>query len=201
MLFYQPQTRRLMSMTLNSFISKSPFRAPDAADTRRIGSILGSFSCFGDVVFLRGNLGVGKTEFAKGFVRGALSKQSFDPERQWKMVELAQQGVAPVSDDEEFEENDDEEAVLSPTFSLCNVYEGSHGSAVYHLDLYRIKTEQELDSLRLDSVFRDNISLVEWPERLTDKFVPSKWIDVDIQHVVQENEEFRLIHIQQKIKL
>jgi tRNA A37 threonylcarbamoyladenosine biosynthesis protein TsaE len=150
-------------------------------------------------VFLRGNLGAGKTEFAKGFVHGALSKHIFDAEKQWRLVELAQQGVSSVSDDEEFEENDDE--VLSPTFSLINTYSGGMaGISINHLDLYRIKNAAELAALKLDKIFRDEICLVEWPERLTREYLPDTWIDVHIQHVIEENEEFRLISISQKFK-
>ncbi len=151
------------------------------------------------MVFLRGNLGAGKTAFAKGFVHGSLSKHAFDADKQWRMVELAQQGVGPVSDDEEFEGHDDDE-VLSPTFSLVNVYAGAAGISVYHLDLYRIKSEGELRAMGLQLMFRDQVCVVEWPERLTEEFLPEKWIDVHIQHVVEENEEFRLISISQRNK-
>lgn len=62
-----------------------------------------------------------------------------------------------------------EEIVTSPTFTLMNQYAG-HGSdsnlAIYHVDLYRIKTKQELDEIGFeDCLFaQDAIKLVEWAE-------------------------------------
>jgi tRNA threonylcarbamoyladenosine biosynthesis protein TsaE len=58
-----------------------------------------------------------------------------------------------------------EEDVTSPTFALVHEY-GKPGR-VYHIDLYRIESSQELATLGLDEILaRDAIVLVEWGEKL-----------------------------------
>jgi tRNA threonylcarbamoyladenosine biosynthesis protein TsaE len=58
-----------------------------------------------------------------------------------------------------------EEDVTSPTFTLVHEY---HGPAVnlYHIDLYRVDTARELETLGLDDLMAENsILLIEWGEK------------------------------------
>ena len=56
--------------------------------------------------------------------------------------------------------------VQSPTFALVNEYARSHGSDIYHFDLYRLKNAQEaLDIGIEDYLDSGNICLIEWPEQ------------------------------------
>ncbi len=56
------------------------------------------------------------------------------------------------------------EAIPSPTFSICNVYEGPHGG-LHHFDLYRLDHEEELGAIGLlESLDGPDHCLVEWPE-------------------------------------
>jgi tRNA threonylcarbamoyladenosine biosynthesis protein TsaE len=55
--------------------------------------------------------------------------------------------------------------VPSPTFTLVEVYAGA-GPAVWHFDLFRLKTPEEVWELGIEEAFADGISLIEWPERL-----------------------------------
>jgi tRNA threonylcarbamoyladenosine biosynthesis protein TsaE len=63
--------------------------------------------------------------------------------------------------------------VTSPTFTLVHEYEGTreHGGKrtpvrLYHLDLYRIDSERQLETLGLDDLqTNDSIVLVEWGEK------------------------------------
>jgi len=54
----------------------------------------------------------------------------------------------------------------SPTFSIVNIYEGD--MKIYHMDLYRLETEESLFSFDIESYFvkDDGIVLIEWPKRL-----------------------------------
>jgi tRNA threonylcarbamoyladenosine biosynthesis protein TsaE len=60
----------------------------------------------------------------------------------------------------------DPSIVVSPTFALVNRY-GGGGRVVYHIDLYRIVNERELDELGLDELEEEGALLVvEWAEKL-----------------------------------
>ena len=57
--------------------------------------------------------------------------------------------------------------VASPTFPIVQPYEPPETRIpVWHVDLYRIETPEELDELGLDEAMADAVLLIEWPERL-----------------------------------
>jgi len=58
-----------------------------------------------------------------------------------------------------------EEEVTSPTFTLVHEYRGPRAN-LFHIDLYRIDTPRELDTLALDDLREGNsILLIEWGEK------------------------------------
>ncbi|MBC7948273.1 MAG: tRNA (adenosine(37)-N6)-threonylcarbamoyltransferase complex ATPase subunit type 1 TsaE [Chitinophagaceae bacterium] len=61
------------------------------------------------------------------------------------------------------------DTVGSPTFSLINQYnytEGGEIKKIYHLDLYRLKDEDEAIQAGLeDCLYSGDVCLVEWPEK------------------------------------
>ena len=58
-----------------------------------------------------------------------------------------------------------EEDVTSPTFTLIHEYRGPRAN-LYHIDLYRIDTQRELETLGLDDLRSENsILLIEWGEK------------------------------------
>ncbi|MGA7629245.1 MAG: tRNA (adenosine(37)-N6)-threonylcarbamoyltransferase complex ATPase subunit type 1 TsaE [Terriglobales bacterium] len=57
------------------------------------------------------------------------------------------------------------EDVTSPTFTLIHEYRGPRAT-LYHIDLYRIDTNRELETLGLDDLLAPNsILLIEWGEK------------------------------------
>jgi tRNA threonylcarbamoyladenosine biosynthesis protein TsaE len=57
------------------------------------------------------------------------------------------------------------ENVTSPTFTLVHEYRGPRVT-LYHIDLYRIDTERDLETLGLDDLLAPNcILLIEWGEK------------------------------------
>ena len=91
------------------------------------------------IFFLEGNLGAGKTVFAKGLICG-----------------LGQ----PDPDD-----------VPSPSFTLINEYDLR--LKVFHIDLYRLETREDLRSLDLEEIFtQPAVILVEWAEKLGNPDLP-----------------------------
>ncbi|MCF8464215.1 MAG: tRNA (adenosine(37)-N6)-threonylcarbamoyltransferase complex ATPase subunit type 1 TsaE [Flavobacteriales bacterium] len=83
-----------------------------------------------------------------------------------------------------------QDEVSSPTFSLVNEYESAIGP-VYHFDLYRIRSEEELYDIGYeDYFFSGYLCLVEWPE-MASGIIPTKHVMVNIR---VQNEQ-RLITI------
>jgi tRNA threonylcarbamoyladenosine biosynthesis protein TsaE len=82
-----------------------------------------------------------------------------------------------------------EEDVTSPTFTLVHEYRGPQAN-LYHIDLYRIDTPRELETLGLDDMLAENsILLIEWGE----KFPRLRW-DLEIE-LEREGESGRRIRI------
>ena len=82
-----------------------------------------------------------------------------------------------------------EEDVTSPTFTLVHEYRGPRAN-LYHIDLYRIDTPRELETLGLDDLRSENsILLIEWGE----KFPRLQW-DVEIA-LEREGENGRRITV------
>ena len=58
------------------------------------------------------------------------------------------------------------DVVTSPTFSIINQYKTKQEQTVYHMDLYRIKDENEAINAGVeDCLYSGNTCLVEWPEK------------------------------------
>src|SRR5947209_9551833 len=58
-----------------------------------------------------------------------------------------------------------EEEVTSPTFTLVHEYRGP-SATLYHIDLYRVDTPRELETLGIDDLMTDTgVLLIEWGEK------------------------------------
>jgi tRNA threonylcarbamoyladenosine biosynthesis protein TsaE len=63
------------------------------------------------------------------------------------------------------------DAVGSPTFSIINEYQSKDGNIIYHLDLYRIKDDEEAIQAGVEDVlYSGELCLVEWPNKAADLF-------------------------------
>jgi tRNA threonylcarbamoyladenosine biosynthesis protein TsaE len=76
--------------------------------------------------------------------------------------------------------------VNSPTFSLVNEYFTPDGSSIFHFDLYRIETAEELFDMGYEEYFYSgSMCLIEWPEKAR-QLIPDNALWVKI--VMDENE-------------
>lgn len=74
-----------------------------------------------------------------------------------------------------------QEDVTSPTFTLIHEYRGPKVK-VFHIDLYRIDTQRELDTLALDDLMeQDSVLLIEWGEKF-ERFRQGRDVEVAIEH-------------------
>lgn len=82
------------------------------------------------------------------------------------------------------------EDVLSPTFSLVHEYGGD--PKVYHLDLYRLDSVPELETLGLEDLWEQRaIVIVEWGEKF-ERSLPGERVEVRLEHA---GEDARLIRV------
>ena len=76
--------------------------------------------------------------------------------------------------------------VTSPTFTLIHEYRGP-SAALYHIDLYRIDTQRELETLGLDDLMTDNsVLLIEWGEKFP-RFERERDVEIAVARI-SENE-------------
>ena len=74
------------------------------------------------------------------------------------------------------------EDVTSPTFTLIHEYRGPRVT-LYHIDLYRIDTERDLETLGLDDLLAPNcILLIEWGEKFP-RFERDKNVEIVLERV------------------
>ena len=71
--------------------------------------------------------------------------------------------------------------VTSPTFTLIHEYRGP-AVTLYHIDLYRIDTQRELDTLALDDLMTSHsILLIEWGEKF-ERYMKERDVEIVIEH-------------------
>ena len=75
------------------------------------------------------------------------------------------------------------DTVSSPTFSIINQYKTKSGQTIYHLDLYRIKDEEEAIQAGVEDVlYSGELCLVEWPEKIA-SLLPSDAVYLFIETI------------------
>jgi tRNA threonylcarbamoyladenosine biosynthesis protein TsaE len=78
------------------------------------------------------------------------------------------------------------ENISSPTFSIINAYSGANEQSIYHLDLYRLKDEEEaLNAGVEDCLFSGNYCFVEWANKAAHLF-PDDTVHVQIEIMDEE---------------
>ena len=93
----------------------------------------------GDVIFLYGQIGVGKTTFARLLIN------NYENEKKLKKSE-----------------------VLSPTFNIVFEYDIKK-LKIKHYDLYRLKNDRDIKNIGLFEDLEETITLIEWPELIKEK--------------------------------
>ena len=103
-------------------------------DTKKFSNKISKIISGGDVVFLLGEIGVGKTTFVRYLINHLENKIGI--------------------------KNSD---VLSPTFNIVYDYEIGN-IRILHYDLYRIKNYNDISQLAMFEAAKNTIKIIEWPE-------------------------------------
>jgi len=124
-------------------------------DTQNFSWDISKIISAGDIIFLYGEIGVGKTTFVRFFINHLENKYGI--------------------------KNSD---VLSPTFNIVYDYDVGN-IKILHYDLYRLKNYKDISQLGMFETSNNSIKIVEWPELVESKpkdrvdiqFLYSKLID------------------------
>ena len=108
-------------------------------DTKSFSKNISQIISVGDIIFLYGEIGVGKTTFVRFFINHLESKNGIKK-----------------SD------------VLSPTFNIVYDYDVKN-IKILHYDLYRLKNYKDISQLGMFETSNDSIKIVEWPELIESK--------------------------------
>ncbi|MFN7039085.1 MAG: tRNA (adenosine(37)-N6)-threonylcarbamoyltransferase complex ATPase subunit type 1 TsaE [Alphaproteobacteria bacterium] len=114
-------------------------------DTEALAKKIAKSTRMGDVILLKGDLGVGKTFFAKNFIKYFFPNQDV--------------------------------TVNSPTFNLVQTYT-TNLFTIWHFDLYRLKTVEEIFELGVEQAFDEAVSIIEWPE-LIQTILPKNVLEIE----------------------
>lgn len=83
------------------------------------------------------------------------------------------------------------EEVTSPTFTLVHEYRGPKAN-LYHIDLYRVDTPRQLETLGLDDLIVENsVLLIEWGEKFA-RFVRDRDVEITLERVGENDRKIRL---------
>lgn len=83
-----------------------------------------------------------------------------------------------------------ESCVSSPTYTLANEYSGK--IPLYHIDLYRIQSEDEVISMGLDTyLFGAGITVIEWADR-AEELLPANTHRIYLDHIEERPETRRI---------
>lgn len=129
-------------------------------DTRLLAEKVAGDLTRGSLVALYGDLGAGKTTFAKTIISSLT-------------------GLAY-------------ETITSPTFNYMTLYSTKVGDILCHFDLYRLKTAKDFLLSGFEE-YLDNpyITLIEWPDRITE-LLPLPYKKITISHAPEQTREFTL---------
>ena len=86
----------------------------------------------------------------------------------------------------------EESSVTSPTFTLIHEYRGP-SATLYHIDLYRIDTQRELDTLALDDLTTEHsILLIEWGEKFA-RFERECDVEIRLERIAENERRIRVL--------
>lgn len=111
----------------------------------------------GNIICLFGELGSGKTSFARYLISSIYKKKKIKPPK----------------------------SIKSPSFPILITYDLSDFE-IYHYDLYRISKSSELIELNIFEELNNSITVIEWPEVILDSLKKYNYYSINLS-IVDEN--------------
>ena len=117
----------------------------------------------GNIFLIRGDLGVGKTTFARFFINSLYNQHKV---------------IKP-------------EIIKSPSYPIVINYPLLQYE-IYHYDLYRLKNKNELSEIGLFENLENNISIIEWPEMIINNFNLNNFYLLDLKFINSNKRKIKL---------
>ena len=115
-------------------IKNSKIDISSEGKTKELAKNFSNYLKGGEIIFLYGEMGVGKTTFVRYLINEFQEKENFD------LTEIT-----------------------SPTFNLLNEYQ-LNKLVIKHYDLFRLKNKSEILNLGIFENYENSITLIEWPQ-------------------------------------
>ena len=141
----------------------------DLKQLETIAKKLAKHSSFNDIYLLNGELGAGKTTFARFFINSI-----FD-------INLIKR---PNS-------------IKSPSFPIMINYPVQNFE-IFHYDLYRLKNMKELQELDIIENLNENITLIEWPQLIINSFDINNYFFINIEMISTNKRMIEISHTHDK---
>lgn len=125
--------------------------ANDETTVRDLAAQIAQISRAGDVIALYGDLGVGKTVFARSFVQSLSLPDEDVPSPTFTLVQM-------------YDGEKSDGTALT----------------VYHFDLYRLKNPEEIYEIGFEEALSDGVSLIEWPQK-AGNLLPKNRLEIHIE--------------------
>eukprot|EP00163_Fabomonas_tropica_P024337 TRINITY_DN42025_c0_g1_i1.p1 TRINITY_DN42025_c0_g1~~TRINITY_DN42025_c0_g1_i1.p1 ORF type:complete len:316 (-),score=51.58 TRINITY_DN42025_c0_g1_i1:208-1155(-) len=177
-----------------SNVTKLELQVHTAEQTAHIARQLGVFVAPDATICLHGDLGAGKTEFARAFIKNRFwfVDDMTVPSPTYTLQQIYDPRV--LANEALNDRNDyaNTRATADPLYRQLTgdlpssaspaalPYLGQAEPVVNHVDLYRLTNDGDIHALDLDELFHHSISLIEWPDRLPR--LPEDRIDVHLMH-------------------
>ena len=119
----------------------------------------------GDIFFLKGDLGAGKTTFSRLLINSLFEKEKI---------------LKP-------------KIIKSPTFPIVINYPYKNVN-IYHYDLYRLKKKEELTNIELFENLENNITVIEWPDLVIKNYTLKKFYLIDFKIINFSKRQVHMYH-------
>ena len=139
----------------------------DLKQLENIAVKLSKISTLGDIYLLSGELGAGKTTFARFLINSIFDNNKINRP----------------------------DVIRSPSFPIMINY-SINKFEVFHYDLYRLKNQNELRELNIIENLKENITLIEWPQIIINKLKKNNYFFISLEIINLNERIIEIKHMQ-----
>ena len=141
----------------------------DLKQLNKFSQKFAQIAAVGDIIFLKGELGVGKTTFARFFINALFDNLSLQKPQ----------------------------SIKSPSFPIMINY-SLLNYEIFHYDLFRIKNIDELSEIGIFENSQQNITIVEWPELIMNNLSDMNFYLIEFKLIDLSKRYLKMLHSKKK---